>query len=132
MNFYRPPDDFSNLSNFYWRLRACRTHDAAGRLRWYRRIKKEKDRLASFGYLAEHLRLFCLYMANPRADSKRLDRLKAFELAIADLERLHLIRPVVVPVKALPPVVERCFEHTSDGIRLKEKRFTFPVVLLTV
>jgi len=106
MVFYRHPQAFSVLRSHYWMLRSLRRHDLAGRRKWYRRIEKEKTRLAGLGFSVEHLRLYCRYMARPLPDCLALDRLKAFELMLVEFARISAAaehgRQDVVPVVIEP------------------------------
>lgn len=63
--------DFSGLRAAYWRIRAERTPNR--RRKWYRVAQKEKARLAGLGYSQEVVRLYALYLRNPKLES-RLDR----------------------------------------------------------
>lgn len=80
--FYKGPSAFIDLRHFYWKLREVRSFDNAARVKWYRRIKKEKDRLVQLGFSSEHIRLYCRYMSNPQMDSPALRRLWAYEQAV--------------------------------------------------
>lgn len=73
------------LSNLYWRLRNVRRHDMAGRRKWYRYIRAERDYLVEHGVDAELVRLACRYLSNP-LEGPALSRLVAFELVV---ERLN-------------------------------------------
>lgn len=52
------------IRNLYWRLRALRASDQAGRRRIYRQIKRIKDELLSKGQDPEELRLYCRQFAS--------------------------------------------------------------------
>lgn len=89
MKFYKHIDAFAELRQLYWRLRAIRAYDNAARRKWYRRIKIEKDRLEDIGFSAEHLRLYCRYMANPREQCNALNRLRSFEEMLIEFARIQ-------------------------------------------
>lgn len=78
----------ATLCNLYWRLRAVRRHDSAGRRKWYRYIRDERDFLVSNGVDAELVRLACRYYSNP-VEGPALDRLEAFEQVVL---KLHAIQ----------------------------------------
>lgn len=61
-----------NLRNLYYRLRYCRSDDIAGRRRFYRYIRDERDFLQSH-VPAELIRVLCRALANPQ-DERRLNR----------------------------------------------------------
>jgi len=65
MRFHQPPAEFAPLRNLYWHLRSVRSFDGAGRRRFYRRIRVERERLVASGYSAEYLRLYCFLLADP-------------------------------------------------------------------
>lgn len=79
MRFYQQPDEFRQLAALYWKLRMIRPWDQAGRRRWYRAIRVERDRLEASGIDAELIRLYCRHMAAPVADSPALRRLMAYQ-----------------------------------------------------
>lgn len=54
----------NHLCNLYWKKRALRQHDNAGRVYIYRQIAKEKRRLLEAGVDLEEMRLLCRYLAN--------------------------------------------------------------------
>lgn len=56
---------------FYWRIRASRSHKDLRR--WYRAAAKEKGRLAALGVDPDVVRLYGLYLRNPRLEY-RFDR----------------------------------------------------------
>ena len=65
--------DAQPLVNAYWWIREARH---GGRLRKaYRRAAKEKARLAGLGYERELIRLYGLYLKNPRRE-QRLERVE--------------------------------------------------------
>lgn len=66
------------LRNMYWQLRMLRAHDEAGRVKWYRRIRKERIRLHSLGFDQEYTRLYCRFLANTKNEAA-MRRLWAFE-----------------------------------------------------
>lgn len=76
------------LANLYWRLRAVRRHDQAGRRKWYRYIRRERDYLEGQGVDSELIRLACRYLMRP-VEGKALDRLLAFELVVIQLHRIQ-------------------------------------------
>ena len=57
---------YPELCQMYWHLRYCRDWDESGRVKWYRRIRKEKKRLILDGHHPEFIRLLCRHLANPR------------------------------------------------------------------
>lgn len=63
------------LRALYWRLRDARFSQ---RMTWYRRIRKEKGRLIGLGIAAEPLRLYCLYLADPRREQRYKRFLECF------------------------------------------------------
>ena len=83
MNFYQHPDCYSELRQLYWKLRNRRAYDLARRQWCYRRIRKERARLVAAGHSAEHVRLYCRWMANPSMRSTEL-RLVAYERSVAE------------------------------------------------
>jgi len=108
MKFYEHPALFVVLREFYWRLRNIRAYDLAARRKWYRRIEKERGRLADIGFSCEHLRLYCRYVCNPVAQSPALRRLMAFEAMLVEFERIqrvargvsiHAVAEIALPVR---------------------------------
>ena len=97
MKFYKHIDAFSELRQLYWRLRAIRAYDSAARRKWYRRIKIEKDRLENLGFSAEHLRLYCRYMANPLEQCNALDKLRAFEAMLIEFAKIRQSTKLAAP-----------------------------------
>jgi len=89
MNFYQHPEAFRNLRNTYVLLRLNRITNTAARRKYYRRIKAERERLESIGYIPEHLRLYCRYLSNPFPESPALKRLRAFEAMMVELARVQ-------------------------------------------
>lgn len=74
--------------SFYYRIRAARSSSA--RRRWYRLAAKEKGRLAALGVHPEAIRLYGLYLINPKRDD-RYDRfLEAFKELPAVPQQLSL------------------------------------------
>jgi hypothetical protein len=57
-----------NLRAYYWRLRACR---GKARSTWYRKILIEKKRLLDAGVSCEALRLYCLWLVNPKLEHRQ-------------------------------------------------------------
>ena len=83
--FYR---EAGQLRNVYWRIRDFRSQNL--RRQWYRYAAKEKGRLAALGYDSEVIRLYALYLRDPRRE-KRLERfLEAFEESINGPRQLQL------------------------------------------
>ena len=91
MKSYQHIDQFAELRRLYWSLRHIRMHDQAARRKWYRRIEKERNRLADSGFSVEHLRLYCRYMARPLVQCNALDRLVAFESKLVEFARSQQI-----------------------------------------
>ena len=91
MDFYKHPDPFQVLRQFYWQLRGVRSFDNAARVRWYRKIRKERSRLEDLGFSVEHVRLYCRYLSNPVLDSSALHRLKAFESMLVEFSRMQVV-----------------------------------------
>lgn len=91
MDFYRHPVPFEGLRQLYWQLRSVRSFDNAARVRFYRRIRKERDRLESLGFSIEHVRLYCRYLSNPVVQSPALSRLKAFETMLIEFSRMQFM-----------------------------------------
>lgn len=65
--------DAQGLANIYWMIRASRFHRHIRK--HYRRAQKEKGRLAALGYDLEAIRLYRLWLRNPRLEH----RFKRFE-----------------------------------------------------
>lgn len=65
--------DASTLANIYWMIRASRRHSQIRK--HYRKAQKEKGRLAALGHDLEAIRLYRLYLRNPRLEH----RYKRFE-----------------------------------------------------
>ena len=84
----RVRNPFAELRNLYWHLRRVRCFDSAARRKYYRRIRRERDRLVQSGYDRELVRLFCRYMSNPAPDSPALVRLWSFDVALAKLHSI--------------------------------------------
>lgn len=102
MIFYRDPVAFSKLRQFYWQLRSIRAYDQAARRKWYRRIKTERERLASLGFSVEHLRLYCRYLARPFEQNKALHRLQTFEAMLVDFARMQQAAKIsLLPVASI-------------------------------
>jgi hypothetical protein len=108
MQFYEHPEPFIQLRNFYWSLRNVRHYDTAARRKWYRRIEKERGRLADIGFSCEHVRLYCRYMSNPVPQSPALRRLETFEAMLAEFARIqraargvsvHAVAEIALPVQ---------------------------------
>lgn len=76
------------LSNLYWRLRNVRRHDSAGRRKWYRYIRRERDFLVENGVDAELVRLACRYLSKP-VEGPALARLVAFERVVIQLHAIQ-------------------------------------------
>ena len=91
MNFYRHPVPFEGLRQLYWQLRSVRSFDNAGRVRFYRRIRMERDRLERLGFSVEHVRLYCRYLSNPVSQSPALARLMAFETMLVEFSRMQVV-----------------------------------------
>lgn len=85
---WKRPGWASTLSNLYYRLRAVRGYDKAGRRKWYRYIRVERDFLVAAGVDAELVRLACRYYAKP-CDGPDLHRLIAFELVVIRLNSIQ-------------------------------------------
>lgn len=79
MRFYVHPDEFRQLAPLYWKLRAIRSFDQAGRRRLYRAIRAERDRLEAAGIDSEWIRLYCRYMSSSANDCPELRRLMAYQ-----------------------------------------------------
>lgn len=54
------------LAQLYWQLRACRPGSRPGKKTIYRRIARERMRLAAEGVPQIELHLWCRYLTNPR------------------------------------------------------------------
>lgn len=81
---WKRPGWAATLSNLYYRLRGVRAYDTAGRRKWYRYIRSERDYLVGNGVDAELVRLACRYYAKP-CDGPDLHRLIAFEQVVIRL-----------------------------------------------
>lgn len=88
MNYYKHPQAYSNLRQLYWKLRHIRAFDLAGRRRYYRHIKVERLYLVEQGASAEHVRLYCRYMADLNRP-ERIASLIAYEKAVLDYSRFE-------------------------------------------
>lgn len=85
-----------SLRNFYWQLRACRAYDQAGRRKFYRRIRVERDRLVSSGINEELVRLLCRHLSDPTMKIRAI-RLAEFERKMCE-QRFNLARPALLQV----------------------------------
>ena len=80
--------EYSVLRNLYWRLRSVRGFDEAARRKWYRRIKVERERLVETGCGAEHVRLYCRFLADP-SRREREEALTRYESMVAEWARVQ-------------------------------------------
>jgi hypothetical protein len=65
---------FSEISAYYWRIRALRPYQRARRRWLYRQVGKRKAALIALGVDAEYVRLFCRFHSclSPQSEA-RLD-----------------------------------------------------------
>ena len=75
------------LSNIYWFIRYERFSSRVRR--HYRRAAKEKARLAGLGHDSELVRLYCLHLADPRREQRKI---RFFE-HLSQPEQLSLFPP---------------------------------------
>lgn len=96
MEFYQHPRELAHIRSLYWRLRAIRAYDQAARRKWYRRIKRERERVLAQGWDSEHLRIYCRMMADPLR-LERVAAVQAYERAAREYALLEarLMRAVV-------------------------------------
>lgn len=106
MKYYQHPDAFMALRNLYWFLRYRRSWDLAARRKWYRRIRIERNNLENMGFSAEHVRLYCRYMANPGPQSPALKRLQTFEAMLAEINRIKLAATKPNYQEVVPSAIE--------------------------
>lgn len=89
---WRVPTWAGRLCNLYWRLRNLREFDSAGRRKFYRYIRAERDYLIERGVDAELLRLACRHLSFPNLSDRRaqpaLSRLVAFEQTVYALAQV--------------------------------------------
>lgn len=101
MTPYMPPVWSGRLRNFYYMLRYRRYFDSAGKRRYYRYIRRERDCLVASGVNAEHVRLLCRWLSNP-AENAALRRLERLEAAMASALRFSVVAQITVQKPILP------------------------------
>ena len=72
----------------YWRLRYERFTNK--RRKWYRQAAKEKGHLVALGYSSEVVRLYALYLIDPRREKRFKRFLDAFHQPIEPARQLTL------------------------------------------
>lgn len=82
------PAEYGVLRNLYWKLRSVRGYDQAGRRKWYRRIKVERNRLVGIGFGPEHVRLYCRFLADP-SKREREEAIVRYENMVTEWARLQ-------------------------------------------
>ena len=78
----------TDLRNLYWRIRATRSMNK--RRNFYRKAAKEKGRLVALGYSSEVVRLYALYLIDPRREKRFKRFLDAFHQPIESARQLTL------------------------------------------
>jgi len=76
------------LRNHYWMIRACRS--ANRRRNYYRKAAKEKGQLVALGYSLEVVRLYALWLRDPRREIRYERFLQAFDEHLNGPRQLRL------------------------------------------
>ena len=115
---WKRPAWAATLCNLYCRLRAVRKWDQAGRRKWYRYIRAERDYLVEHGVDAELVRLACRYYSKP-GEGPAMDRLVAYEQVVI---MLNAIQGNMALERLASREVRTFFPDLAPEFRTKERK----------